>query len=291
MGMGARRTRATPTMGRHYWWTGSDWPKRMDWRGMTREPKIRRLGERYTMDLVNGIPRSPYESMHGIVFLPRAIDKVRAEIAGTLGDYISRTFFSGMLLEFLGIEPQDFVDAVAARDSDEEVWAWVKARMRPRSATEIMAFNRRMMTITPQDDTRARALLAVHGRHRPVPPHRPHPPVRPPGPGRRPRRAPGRPPVTPPARHPRRSEHHAQPSPLPLKGESGSVGRCPGPRAVARLVPKAARPPKSLPLQLGGPARLEFKGPGEHMRGPSEHIWGGWREKVNTFGRKVNTSG
>ena len=58
-----------------------------------------------------------------------------------------------MLLEFLGIEPQDFVDAVAARDSDEEVWAWIKARMTPRSATEIMAFNRRMMTITPQDDT------------------------------------------------------------------------------------------------------------------------------------------
>ena len=104
------------------------------------------------MDLVNGIPRSPYESMHGIVFLPRAIDKVRAEIAGRLGDYISRTFFSGILLEFLGIEPQDFVDAVAARASDEEVWAWIKARMRPRSATEIMAFNRRMMTITPQDD-------------------------------------------------------------------------------------------------------------------------------------------
>ena len=88
-------------------------------------------------------------------------------------------------------------------------------------------------------------------------------------------------------------EDHGAPSPLPLKGESGSVGRCPGSRALARLVPKAAQPPKSLPLQLGGPARLEspVKGPGEHMRGPSEHIWGGWREKVNTFGRKVNTSG
>ena len=104
------------------------------------------------MDLVNGIPRSPYESMHGIVFLPRAIDKVRAEIAGTLGDYLSRTGFSGMLMEFLGIEPADFVDAVAARSSDNEVWAWVKARMTPRSAAEIMAFNRRMMTISPQDD-------------------------------------------------------------------------------------------------------------------------------------------
>ena len=109
------------------------------------------------MDLVNGIPRSPYESMHGIVFLPRAIDKVRAEIAGALGDYISRTFFSGMLLEFLGIEPQDFVDAVAARDSDEEVWAWIKARMTPRSATEIKAFNRRMMTITRTTTRRASA--------------------------------------------------------------------------------------------------------------------------------------
>ena len=107
------------------------------------------------MDLVNGIPRSPYESMYGIVFLPRAIDKVRAEIDGKLGDYISRTFFSGILLEFLGIEPQDFVDAVAARDSDDEVWAWVKARMTPRSATEVMAFNRKMMTITPWDDATA----------------------------------------------------------------------------------------------------------------------------------------
>ena len=104
------------------------------------------------MDLVNGVPRCPYESMHGIVFLPRAIDKARAEIAGTLGNYNSRTDFSGMLLEFLGIEPQDFVDAVAARESDEEVWAWVKARMRPRSATEIMAFNRMLMTRTPYDE-------------------------------------------------------------------------------------------------------------------------------------------
>ena len=104
------------------------------------------------MDLVNGMPRSPYESLQGIVFLPRAIDKVRAEIAGTLGDYLSRTGFSGMLLEFLGIEPADFVDAVATRSSDDEVWAWVKARMTPRSAAEIMAFNRRMMTIRPRDD-------------------------------------------------------------------------------------------------------------------------------------------
>ena len=121
------------------------------------------------MDLVNGIPRSPYESMHGIVFLPRAIDKVRAEIADALGDYISRTFFSGMLLGFLGIEPQDFVDAVAARSSDDEVWAWLKAR-------DDAPVRHRNHGVQPPDDDHhaagrhgARALLAVHGRHRPVP--------------------------------------------------------------------------------------------------------------------------
>jgi len=104
------------------------------------------------MDLVNGIPRSPYESMHGIVMLPRAIDKVRAEIAGTLGDYLSRTGFSGMLLAFLEIDAADFVDAVATRSGDAEVWAWIESAMSPKSDAEIMAFNRRMMTITPQDD-------------------------------------------------------------------------------------------------------------------------------------------
>ena len=149
------------------------------------------------MDLVNGVPRSPYESMHGIVFLPRAIDKVRAEISGQLGDYISRTFFSGMLLEFLGIEPQDFVDAVAARESDEEVWAWVKARMRPRSATEIMAFNREMMIRTPDDDAareRFWQFMAEIGQSHRTDVSRQFDRL---DPRRRPRRPPGRPPVTP----------------------------------------------------------------------------------------------
>ncbi len=104
------------------------------------------------MDLVNGVPRSPYESMHGIVFLPRAIDKARAEIAGALGDYNSRTHFSGQLFEFLGIDAQDFIDAVAARPGDEDVWAWLTSAMTQRTDAEIAAFNRAAMTLTPQDD-------------------------------------------------------------------------------------------------------------------------------------------
>ena len=207
------------------------------------------------MDLVDGIPRSPYESMHGIVFLPRAIDKVRAEIAGALGDYISRTFFSGMLLEFLGIEPQDFVDAVATRDSDEEVWAWIKARMTPPLRHRDHGLQ------PPHDDHHPagrhgpRALLAVHGRHRPVPPHRPDPPVRPPGPRRRPRRPPGRPPIAP------------GPSPAPIIEHQGGL------HSPSRFRVDTCAGRVDTFGEIGGNSGHIWPETG-HIWPESEHIWG-----------------
>ena len=55
------------------------------------------------MDLTCDVPRSPYEKLGGIVFLPRSIDKGRAELAGTLGEYLARHGRSGRLFKFLGI--------------------------------------------------------------------------------------------------------------------------------------------------------------------------------------------
>ena len=69
------------------------------------------------MDLTRDVPRSPYDSLGGIVFLPRAIDKARADAAGALGEYMSRRGFSVDLFEFLGIDVDGFHAAVArARD-------------------------------------------------------------------------------------------------------------------------------------------------------------------------------
>ena len=39
------------------------------------------------MDLTKGPPSSPYDKLGGIVFLPRSIDKMRAHLAGTAGEY------------------------------------------------------------------------------------------------------------------------------------------------------------------------------------------------------------
>ncbi len=119
------------------------------------------------MDLVNGTPRSPYESLHGIVMLPRAIDKVRAEHAGTLGDYLSRRGFSADLFEFLGVAAADFAAAAAAAPDDEAVWAWIESQTAPKSPQAVMTFNRWMMTRAPQDEaawTRYRGFLAAIGQ-------------------------------------------------------------------------------------------------------------------------------
>ena len=122
------------------------------------------------MDLTKDVPRSPYERLGGIVFLPRAIDKGRADIDGKLGDYLSRTGFSKVLLDFLGISVDDFVAALRERDIDEQVWEWVSANMTARSADEIEEFNREFIDRTPQNEEeweRYRSFLAEIGQ-----PHR-----------------------------------------------------------------------------------------------------------------------
>ena len=101
------------------------------------------------MDLTRDMPRSPYASLGGIVFLPRAIDKARAEAAGTLGEYVSRRGFSTELLDFLGLDADGFHDAVRANDTDAEVLTWVEANMTERSPDEIASWNAMMMTLTP----------------------------------------------------------------------------------------------------------------------------------------------
>ncbi len=101
------------------------------------------------MDLTRDVPRSPYASLGGIVFLPRAIDKARAEAAGALGEYVSRRGFSTEMLEFLGLDVDAFHAAVAATAADADVLAWVQANMAERSSDEIAAWNEMMMTLTP----------------------------------------------------------------------------------------------------------------------------------------------
>ena len=84
------------------------------------------------MDLTKTAPRSPYEMLEGIVFLPRAIDKMRAHLAGTKGEYNSHAGTSERLLRFLfGMTPAEF-EAIVSRAS-------VSFKPRPRASSDAAA--------------------------------------------------------------------------------------------------------------------------------------------------------
>lgn len=77
-------------------------------------------------DLTKEFPRSPYEELKGIVWLPRLIDKVRALNAGKIGEYVpfpcggDRNFLGQM-----GIEPEAIKPIIDGGASDDEIAQWV----------------------------------------------------------------------------------------------------------------------------------------------------------------------
>jgi hypothetical protein len=83
------------------------------------------------MDLTQTVPRSPYERLGGIVFLPRAIDKMRAHLAGTKGEYNSHFGTSERLLRVLfGLTADAFERIVREHPTDEGVLDTLLQRVR-----------------------------------------------------------------------------------------------------------------------------------------------------------------
>jgi hypothetical protein len=103
------------------------------------------------LDLTTAPPRAPRESLAGVVFLPRTIDKVRATLpGGALGAY-NIPGFSEMLLEALGIELDAFRAAVADAPNDDGVAAFVTASTSPE---KIEAWNAMILARLPRNGDR-----------------------------------------------------------------------------------------------------------------------------------------
>ena len=69
------------------------------------------------MDLTKTHPRSPNDRLLGLPMLPRTIDKARAALDGTLGEYVygTKSSFDMALLDFLASRPSDSSTASADR--------------------------------------------------------------------------------------------------------------------------------------------------------------------------------
>jgi hypothetical protein len=83
------------------------------------------------LDLRTHRPRSVRATILGFYLVPRTIDKLRAELpGGHLGAYVNHdTGFSAYIVRRMGLEMNDFRNAVAAAPDEEAVVAWLAARI------------------------------------------------------------------------------------------------------------------------------------------------------------------
>ena len=101
------------------------------------------------MDLRTTFPRSMRETLEGHVHLARMIDKCRALLTGTEGEYIYPCPMDARLMDFSGITADQFTATVKSNPTDEGVTEWFRQTVKSHSATELEAWNRMMLTRGP----------------------------------------------------------------------------------------------------------------------------------------------
>jgi len=104
---------------------------------------------RISMDLRRSFPHSMRVKLKGYVHLARMIDKCRAVLAGTEGEYIYPCPMDERLMEFAGITADQFTAAVKANQSDEAMAKWFTQTAKARPPVELEAWNRMMLTRGP----------------------------------------------------------------------------------------------------------------------------------------------
>lgn len=87
--------------------------------------------------------------LEGYVHLARMIDKCRAVLAGTEGEYIYPCPMDDRLMEFAGITADQFTAAVKANLTDEIVAQWFRKIAQPHKASELELWNELMLTRGP----------------------------------------------------------------------------------------------------------------------------------------------
>lgn len=93
------------------------------------------------LDLSAQPPRAARETVLGFYFLARTIDKLRAELpGGNMGEYLNHdTGFSAFVVRRLGLKMDEFRAAVADAEGEDEVVAWLAARIDPANAPALNA--------------------------------------------------------------------------------------------------------------------------------------------------------
>jgi hypothetical protein len=104
---------------------------------MNAEEKLKLLAK----DLTKDYPRSPRETLGGYVLAGRALDKCRAVLAGTGGEYHSGCPLDAIFLDFAEIPYEKFRDYVGTGATDAEVGDWIQKNAKQRPQIEVIKWN------------------------------------------------------------------------------------------------------------------------------------------------------
>ena len=118
-----------------------------------------------TPNLTQRPPRSCRVRLGGYALLPRILDKCRALLAGTNGEYNYACPLDMRFFSFTGIDPEALKAQVAAGLGDGELLAWVEAHApKPHEAWEIHQWSAFREQAAPADnDSRSYVSGAVSG--------------------------------------------------------------------------------------------------------------------------------
>jgi hypothetical protein len=95
-------------------------------------------------DLSKEAPHSPRKRLAGFAIVSRTVDKCRASVAGTLGEYHYDCSLDNMLFSFKGITGAQFKTAVQASTDYEQVGAWLQANGTAKTESEIRIWSDEM---------------------------------------------------------------------------------------------------------------------------------------------------
>lgn len=93
------------------------------------------------LDLTCRPPRPPRAMMLGAKFVPRTIDKLRAELpGGKMGNYLNHDRgISAFVVRRLGLDMDEFRAEVGRAQNEAEVEAWLRERLDPAKVEDTNA--------------------------------------------------------------------------------------------------------------------------------------------------------
>ncbi len=89
------------------------------------------------------------DKLAGYAHLARMIDKCRAVLAGTEGEYIYPCPMDERLLDYAGLTSEQFTAAVKSNPTDAGVAAWFTGTARPHVASELEEWNDKLLRRGP----------------------------------------------------------------------------------------------------------------------------------------------